>query len=113
MNDGVRWYSDNPNIQVFISFTVKITASHLKKIRYSHYQQELSEIIKKKHASGMGYRRISYWLNNHGYKTPRGHKFKNTHVYSILLKKKISDERIYNMSKPIITNLRIKLAHNH
>ena len=56
LNDGVRWYSDNPNIQVFISFTVKITASHLKKIRYSHYQQELSEIIKKKHVSGMGYR---------------------------------------------------------
>ena len=47
LNDGVGWYSDNPNIQVFISFTVKITASHLKKIRYSHYQQELSEIIKK------------------------------------------------------------------
>ena len=49
----------------------------------------------------------------HGYKTSRGHKFKNTHVYSILLKKKISDERIYNMSKPIITDLRIKLVHNH
>ena len=56
----------------------------------------------------MGYRRISKWLNENGYKTTRGHKFKNTHVYSILLKKKISDERIHNMSKPIITNLRIK-----
>ena len=113
MNDGVRWYSDNPNIQVFISFTVKITASHLKKIRYSHYQQELWEIIKKKHVSGMGYRKISKWLNENGYKTTRGHKFKNTHVYSILFKKKISEERIYNMSKPIITNLRIKLVHNN
>ena len=113
LNDGVRWYSENPNIQVFVSFTVKINASHLKKIRYSNYQQELWEIIKEKHNFGMGYRRISKWLNENRYKTTRGHKFKNTYVYSILLKKKISDERIYNMSKPIITNLRIKLAHNH
>ena len=61
----------------------------------------------------MGYRRISKWLNENGYKTTRGHKFKNTHVYFILLKKKIPNGRIYNMSKRIITNLRIKLVHNH
>ncbi len=88
MNDGVRWYSDNPNIQVFVSFTVKINASHLKKIRYSNYQQELLKLIKEKHNFEMGYRRISKWLNENGYKTTRGHKFKKTHVYSILLKKK-------------------------
>ncbi len=109
LNDRVRWYSDNPNIQVFISFTVKITASHLKKIRYSHYQQKLSEIIKKKHVSGMGYRRISYWLNNHGYKTPRGHKFKNNHVFSILKKKRIADERMEKRFEPTIENLRLEL----
>ena len=28
----------------------------------------------------MGYRRISYWLNEHGYKTPRGHEFKNESI---------------------------------
>ena len=58
LNDGVRWYSDNPNIQVFISFTVKITAPSLKKIKYSPYQQELWEIIKEKHDSGMCFHRI-------------------------------------------------------
>ena len=47
LNDGVRWYLDNPNIQVFISFTVRINASHLNKIRYSIYQKGLWEIIKK------------------------------------------------------------------
>ena len=112
LNDGVRWYSDNPNIQVFISFTVKITAPSLKQIKYSPYQQELWGIIKEKHDSGMGFHRISNWLNENGYKTTRGHKFKNTHFYSIMLKKKISDKRIYNMSKAIITNLRTKLVHN-
>ncbi len=109
MNDGVKWYLDNPNIQVFISFTVNIMASHLKKIRYSPYQQELWEIIKEKHDTGMGYRRISCWLNEHGYKTPRGHEFKNTHVFSILKKKRIADERMEKKNKYTITNLNLKI----
>ena len=46
------------------------------------------------HDSGIGYRRIAYWLNEHGYTTPRGHEFKNTHVFSILKKKKLRDKRL-------------------
>ena len=61
----------------------------------------------------MGYCRISNWLNENGYKTTSGHKFKKSHVYSILKKKRVANEKIYNMSKPIITNLRIKLVHKH
>ena len=109
LNDGVRWYSDNPNIQVFISFTVKITAPSLKKIKYSPYQQVLWSIIRKKHETGMGYRKISYWLNENGYKTPRGHKFKNSHVYSILKKKRIAEEKLVKRYEPKIENLNIKL----
>ena len=45
------------------------------------------------HDSGIGYRKIAQWLNAHGYKTPRGFEFKNTHVFSILKKKKVRDER--------------------
>ena len=45
------------------------------------------------HKSGIGYRRIAHWLNEHGYTTARGHEFKNTHVFSILKKKKVRDER--------------------
>ena len=112
LNDGVRWHFDNPNIQVFISFTVKITAPCLKKIRYSPYQQVLWKIIRDKHNTGMGYRRISKWLNENGYKTNRGHKFK-TLMCTLFCLKKISDEKIYNMSKPIITNLIIKLLYIH
>ncbi len=109
MNDGVRWYLDNPNIQVFISFTVRIKASHLNKIRHSTYQQELWEIIREKHNFGLGYRRISSWLNKHGYKTPRGHEFKNTHVFSILKKKQIADERMAKRFEPTIQNFRLEL----
>ena len=41
----------------------------------------------------MGYRKIAQWLNENGYTTPRGHEFKNTHVFSIFKKKKVRDER--------------------
>ena len=57
----------------------------------------------------MGYRRISCWLNKHGYKTPRGHEFKNTHVFSILKKKQIADERMAKRFEPTIQNLRLEL----
>ena len=52
-------------------FIYSETASHLKKIRYSNYQQELWEFIKEKHNFGMVYRRISKWLNENRYTTTR------------------------------------------
>ena len=61
----------------------------------------------------MGYPRISYWLNKHGYKTPRGHEFKNTHVFSILKKKRIADERMEKRFEPKIENLKIFLKINN
>tara|TARA_Y100001934_G_scaffold76508_1_gene95186 strand:+ start:260 stop:469 length:210 start_codon:yes stop_codon:yes gene_type:complete len=42
----------------------------------------------------MGYRKIAEWLNKQGYKTVRGKKFFNTHVFSILKKKRIREERL-------------------
>ena len=57
----------------------------------------------------MGYRRISYWLNEHGYKTHRGHEFKNTHVFSILKKKKIADGRMIKRFEPKIENLKFSI----
>ena len=51
-------------------------------------------MIQKLHDEGMGYRKIAEWLNEHGYKTVRGRKFFNTHVFSILKKKRIRDERL-------------------
>ena len=48
-------------------------------------------------------------MNKHGYKTLRGHEFKNTHVFSILKKKRIADERMEKRFEPTIENLRIRL----
>ena len=63
-------------------------------VPYSNYQQFLHDKIKELHDGGMGYRKIAQWLRDRDYKTPRGKRFYNTHVFSILKKKRIRDERI-------------------
>ena len=52
----------------------------------------------------MGYRKIARWLNENTYKTTRGHEFKNTHVFSILKKKKLRDKRLNSFHKFGIEN---------
>jgi len=59
------------------------------------------------HDSGIGYRRIAYWLNEHGYTTPRGHEFKNTYVFSILKKKKLRDKSLNSLHKFEIENMHL------
>lgn len=71
-----------------------LTSRNLQIAPYSDYQTELHDLIQKLHDEGMGYRKIAQWLNENGYKTPRGKKFFNTHVFSILKKKRIKDERL-------------------
>ena len=45
---------------------------------------------------GLGYRKISYKLNSWGIKTPRGKKWFNTSVHSVLKRKHQRDNRIEN-----------------
>ena len=107
MNDGVRWHLDNPNIQVFISFTIKISASHLTKIRYSPYQHELWKICNSMREEGATFLAIAKYLNENGYKSARGKLFKNSHIHSILKNKLIADNRINKRYEPSIENLHI------
>ena len=81
----------------YICFTVKHrtnTLVHYHNDKYSEEQEKTHNLIKSLHDSGLGYRRIAYWLNENQYKTPRGHEFKNNHVHSILKKRRIRNERI-------------------
>ena len=59
----------------------------------SSYQNKLHKKILELKKSGLGYRRIAYWLNDNGYKTPRGPSFKSGHGYSILKKRRLRDEK--------------------
>jgi hypothetical protein len=71
-----------------------LTTRNLLVYPYSDYQTELHDIIQNLHDYGLGYRKIAQWLNKNEYQTPRGKKFFNTHVYSILKKKRLRDERL-------------------
>ena len=61
---------------------------------YSEYQEFLHDTISDLHDGGMGYRKIAQWLNEKRYQTLRGNLFSNTHVHSILKKKRLRDERL-------------------
>ena len=105
----LRWSSSQRThfVEGYLCFTVTLRTSHLWYSHYSDYQESLHHLIKTMHDSGIGYRRIAYWLNEHGYTTLRGHEFKNTHVFSILKKKLIRDTRLNKRYKFEIDNLRI------
>ena len=80
---------------------IKITTkSQLLQSSYSHYntyQELLYNLVNTLKDKGLGYRRISHYLNNNGYKTVRGCSFNNGSVYSIIKKGNIRKERIRNL----------------
>ena len=103
------WVFDNPNVDVYMTFEVKVNASHLKPIHYSPYQYELWNICKALRDEGNTLPFIANWLNSNGYKTVRGKKFRNPHVHSILKKKRIADERMKKREIPKIKNMNLKI----
>jgi hypothetical protein len=73
------------------------TKSQLLCSDYSHYnsyQEFLYNLCISLKKKGLGYRKISYYLNQNGYKSVRGKEIKNTSVYSILKKGKVRIDRI-------------------
>ena len=78
---------------VFFSFDLTTRSSSLNKQNYTDYQQFLYDIISQKLDKGMNYKEIAEWLNDNGYKTVRGSKFKNNHTHSIVKKKRLSNHR--------------------
>ena len=64
------------------------------------------------HESGLGYRKISYYLNERGYKTQSNQSFRNTDVYSIILRNQQRKDRLLlrNKEYPLkISSLEIEL----
>ena len=76
----------------YLCFTAIVTTL-IPQFPPSSYQNKLHKKILELQKSGLGYRKIAYWLNDNGYKTPRGHSFKSGHIYSILKKRRLRDEK--------------------
>ena len=113
LNDGVVWVFDNPDINFYLAFTVKIAASHLRKIRYTPYQCELWNICNSIREEGGSFPAIAKYLNENGYKSARGKLFKNAHIHSILKKKRMAEERQRDITAPHIEKMRLVLRRRY
>ena len=62
--------------------------------KYSEYQFFLYETIIAFRERGKTFNQIAEWLNEKGYLSVRGKKFKGNHVHSIVKKKRLKDEKL-------------------
>ena len=69
------------------NFTLTCRSPALSGNHYSDYQLFLYQTISEHREKGIPFAAIAEWLNNKGYLTVRGKKFRGTHVHSILKKR--------------------------
>ena len=79
---------------VFFKFTITQRTPNLNIPQYSQYQFFLYEIITAHREKGKTFDQIAEWLNEKGYLSVRGKKFKGNHVHSIVKKKRLKDEKL-------------------
>ena len=70
---------------VYLNFTVTCrTNSLVYKRELTNKQEEIYELIKSMHDSGLGYRRIAKRLRDMNIKTTRGSVFNNNNVFAVI-----------------------------
>lgn len=121
-NDAVENYStvtksspttilnDNPLKGYSLRLSVELKSANLWQAPYSEYQQKLFDIITNFHEDGKNFKQIADWLNANDYKTPRGHVFKQNHVWSIYQKKNRSIKRFSREFDDVITDVGIDIV---
>ena len=95
-NSGIDGNSDYFSYSYYLCFVVSLRSNNLTHLqKYSKRQECLFNFIQYLHdEKGMGYRKISQFLNKSGIKTQRNKTFSNSSVHSILKRKKQREERI-------------------
>ena len=85
----------------YLCFTTIVQCNDLTYLKeYSVRQNIIYKLIRHLHEKeGMGYRRISAFMNRSGILSERGKKFSNAIVQSILKRKKERDTRISTLRK--------------
>ena len=76
------------------NFTITYRRPPFSVPQYSHYQFFLYETITEQRDKGKTFDQIAEWLNEKGYLSIRGKKFKGNHVHSIVKKKRLKDEKL-------------------
>ena len=93
------WVIPITDNDLHFTFDLITRSSSLNHQYYSEYQHFLYNTITDLLDKGLNYQEIADWLNEKGYTTTRGKKFRNSHTHSIIKKKKSSDIR-YNITYP-------------
>lgn len=91
-----------PKYTHYLCFSVKVRTNkfiYFPLEKYTPQQQEIFNKILSLHNSGLGYRKISYYLNSKGINTHKGKQWGNNNVYSVLKRHKEREERIEYMNK--------------
>ena len=90
LSNSVVRINENQYLNIKITTRSQLLFTDNQYTHYSRYQQFLYELCTTLKGKGLGYRKISYYLNRRGYKTSYSKKmFTNGHVSSILLKGKV------------------------
>ena len=97
----IGWNSlffSNDEYSYYLRFDVSVQFNNLNPkyncSKYSKEQEGTRKLIQSLHESGMGYRKISHYLNEKGIKTTEGNRWKNTTVHSVLKRYKERQERL-------------------
>ena len=78
----------------FFCFTITVRHPALNVPLYSEYQFFLYETITEQRKKGKTFDQIADWLNEEGYLSVHGKKFRGAHVHSIVKKKRLKDDKL-------------------
>ena len=81
------------------NFTITCHTPALTGNHYSEYQLFLYQTITEHREQGLTFDAIAEWMNEEGYLTVRGKKFRGAHVHS-MLKKRLAKEELLNRKYP-------------
>ena len=87
------------NADLTFNFTLTCRFPALSGNYCSEYQLLFYQTITEHRVQGMTFNAIAEWLNNEGYLTVRGKRFRGTHVHSIL-KKRLAKKELLNREYP-------------
>ena len=90
----VRCNAVSSSTDLTYNFTITYRRPPINIPQYSHYQFFLYETITAHREKGKTFDQIAEWLNEKGYLSVRGKKFKGNHVHSIVKKKRLKDEKL-------------------
>ena len=67
--------------------------------KYSSQQEDMFNLITSLQEKGLGYRKISQYLNEKGFTTHKGNKWGSNNVYSVIKKHKQREKRLEDMQR--------------